>query len=194
LISDDLSSGSSSNCSSHSCDDEDTTRGGERTSSADSRRTSATTSPTPRSHDVPQQVKPFLIPKYLRVGYPGAQWTRETLFNGDRGEIGLAWSIFKVFGTPTAESWPVSWFSFCAGFGFFFPFWCRSSGWFLRPSMDDFCVLACHCFWCLPSLLFAELYSYFRSPLSPLFSTFIDEHVLPIGIRRFARFQIRRVQ
>ncbi|KAF8167273.1 kinase-like domain-containing protein [Crassisporium funariophilum] len=48
----------------------------------------------------------FIVPKYLRIGYPGAQWTRDTLFNGDRGEIGLAWSIFKIFGTPTSESWP----------------------------------------------------------------------------------------
>ena len=93
LISDDLSSGSSSNCSSHSCEDGDTRRG-QRTSSADSRRTSETTTPTPSSRDVPKQIKPFLIPKYLRVGCLGAQWTREMLFNGDRGEIGLAWSIF----------------------------------------------------------------------------------------------------
>ncbi|PPR02363.1 hypothetical protein CVT24_011707 [Panaeolus cyanescens] len=50
--------------------------------------------------------KPFVVPKYLRIGYPGAQWIRKTLFNGDRGEIGLAWSIFKIFGTPDSESWP----------------------------------------------------------------------------------------
>ncbi|KAH6911138.1 CMGC/CDK protein kinase [Coprinopsis sp. MPI-PUGE-AT-0042] len=48
----------------------------------------------------------FVIPGYLRVGYPGAQWHRDTLFNGDRGEIGLAWSIFKIYGTPTADNWP----------------------------------------------------------------------------------------
>ena len=50
---------------------------------------------------------PFIVPKHLRSN-PGSQWTRESLFNGDMGEIGLAWSIFKIFGTPTAESWPVS--------------------------------------------------------------------------------------
>jgi serine/threonine protein kinase len=50
---------------------------------------------------------PFIMPKYLRNNL-GAQWTRESLFNGEMGEIGLAWSIFKIFGTPTAESWPVS--------------------------------------------------------------------------------------
>jgi len=51
---------------------------------------------------------PFIIPKYLHIGYPAALWTRDTLFNGERGEIGLAWSIFKIFGTPTKDSWPVS--------------------------------------------------------------------------------------
>ncbi|KAF9535623.1 kinase-like domain-containing protein, partial [Crepidotus variabilis] len=50
--------------------------------------------------------KPFMVPRYLRIGYPGSQWRRDTLFNGERGEIGLAWSIFKIFGTPTADSWP----------------------------------------------------------------------------------------
>jgi len=50
---------------------------------------------------------PFIVPKYLRIGYPGAQWKRDTLFNGERGEIGLAWSIFKIFGTPTEDNWPV---------------------------------------------------------------------------------------
>ncbi|KAH9486068.1 Cyclin-dependent kinase 2 [Psilocybe cubensis] len=49
---------------------------------------------------------PFIVPKYLRIGYPSAQWKRDTLFNGERGEIGLAWSIFKIFGTPTKENWP----------------------------------------------------------------------------------------
>ncbi|KAK0209199.1 kinase-like domain-containing protein [Desarmillaria ectypa] len=31
---------------------------------------------------------------------------RKTLFDGTRGEIGLAWSIFKIIGTPTEDSWP----------------------------------------------------------------------------------------
>lgn len=48
---------------------------------------------------------PFIVPKYPRSNL-SAQWTRDSLFNGERGEIGLAWSIFKIFGTPTAESWP----------------------------------------------------------------------------------------
>jgi serine/threonine protein kinase len=35
-------------------------------------------------------------------------WSREPLFNAERGEIGLAWSIFKVMGTPNEENWPVN--------------------------------------------------------------------------------------
>ncbi|KAL1731672.1 kinase-like domain-containing protein [Schizophyllum commune] len=49
---------------------------------------------------------PFNIPSHLRIGYPGAKWARETLFNGSRGEIGLAWSIFQIRGTPNEELWP----------------------------------------------------------------------------------------
>jgi len=71
--------------------------------------------PTPAGGDHSQvgatrikTLRPFIVPKYLRIGYPGAQWTRESLFNGQRGEIGLAWSIFKILGTPTNDNWPVS--------------------------------------------------------------------------------------
>ncbi|KAJ8085199.1 hypothetical protein AAF712_003501 [Marasmius tenuissimus] len=31
---------------------------------------------------------------------------RKPLFEGTRGEIGLAWSIFKILGTPNESSWP----------------------------------------------------------------------------------------
>ncbi|KAF9479406.1 kinase-like protein [Pholiota conissans] len=51
-------------------------------------------------------IPPFIIPRYLRIGYPGAQWKRDTLFDGQRGEIGLAWSIFKILGTPNRKNWP----------------------------------------------------------------------------------------
>lgn len=51
---------------------------------------------------------PFVVPPRLRVGLPETHWCRDTLFNGRRGEIGLAWSIFKIRGTPTDETWPVS--------------------------------------------------------------------------------------
>ncbi|KAF7340909.1 Lanosterol 14-alpha-demethylase [Mycena sanguinolenta] len=49
---------------------------------------------------------PFVVPHRLRVGQPETYWCRDTLFNGRRGEIGLAWSIFKIRGTPTSETWP----------------------------------------------------------------------------------------
>ena len=35
-------------------------------------------------------------------------WRRLPLFDADRGDIGLAWSIFKVRGTPNETSWPVN--------------------------------------------------------------------------------------
>ncbi|KAJ7729087.1 CMGC/CDK protein kinase [Mycena maculata] len=49
---------------------------------------------------------PFVVPLWLQVGRPETHWCRDTLFNGRRGEIGLAWSIFKIRGTPTDETWP----------------------------------------------------------------------------------------
>ncbi|KJA28379.1 hypothetical protein HYPSUDRAFT_33746 [Hypholoma sublateritium FD-334 SS-4] len=51
-------------------------------------------------------ISPFMVPRYLRIGYPGAQWRRDSLFDGERGEIGLAWSIFKILGTPNKSNWP----------------------------------------------------------------------------------------
>ena len=54
-----------------------------------------------------QEMKPFIIPKTLRFGNPNLRWFRQALFNAERGEIGLAWSIFKIRGTPTTEIWPV---------------------------------------------------------------------------------------
>lgn len=39
-----------------------------------------------------------------RVG----SWRRLPLFDADRGDIGLAWSIFKVRGTPNETNWPVN--------------------------------------------------------------------------------------
>ncbi|KAH8094743.1 kinase-like protein [Cristinia sonorae] len=34
------------------------------------------------------------------------RWHRTSLFNAERGSIGLAWSIFQVRGTPNEENWP----------------------------------------------------------------------------------------
>ncbi|CED82239.1 Cdk activating kinase (CAK)/RNA polymerase II transcription initiation/nucleotide excision repair factor TFIIH/TFIIK, kinase subunit CDK7 [Phaffia rhodozyma] len=36
----------------------------------------------------------------------GKNWRRKSLFVSDRGEIGLAASIFRILGTPTDELWP----------------------------------------------------------------------------------------
>ncbi|KAH9932102.1 kinase-like protein [Epithele typhae] len=49
---------------------------------------------------------PFIIPKGFSPGQEGVEWTRDELYDGDRGQIGLAWSIFKVHGTPNEQSWP----------------------------------------------------------------------------------------
>lgn len=38
----------------------------------------------------------------------GAMWTRQTMFDGGRGEIGLASSIFRLLGTPSEDDWKVS--------------------------------------------------------------------------------------
>ncbi|KAG8219241.1 kinase-like protein [Butyriboletus roseoflavus] len=51
---------------------------------------------------------PFVIPQgtYKRSGIPTGRWARTSLFDGTRGEIGLAWSIFRVRGTPNEDTWP----------------------------------------------------------------------------------------
>ncbi|KAF8586244.1 kinase-like protein [Ramaria rubella] len=50
---------------------------------------------------------PFLVSANLEknIDYR-ATWERQTLFNGERGELGLAWSIFWLRGTPDENSWP----------------------------------------------------------------------------------------
>jgi serine/threonine protein kinase len=52
--------------------------------------------------------EPFIIPKRLRIGDPSNRWARDSLFDSTRGEIGLAWSIFKTRGSPNETNWPVS--------------------------------------------------------------------------------------
>ena len=48
---------------------------------------------------------------YLLDELPGvwarSEWERYSLFDGSRGDIGLAWSIFCTCGSPTPENWPV---------------------------------------------------------------------------------------
>ncbi|KAF8899367.1 kinase-like domain-containing protein, partial [Infundibulicybe gibba] len=48
--------------------------------------------------------RPFILPEH--PDGVGATWSRGTLFNGERGEIGLAWSIFKLLGSPSRDNWP----------------------------------------------------------------------------------------
>ncbi|KAG2364797.1 kinase-like domain-containing protein [Suillus spraguei] len=50
--------------------------------------------------------EPFIIPKGLRIGDPTNRWARDSLFDSTRGEIGLAWSIFKIRGSPNETNWP----------------------------------------------------------------------------------------
>ncbi|KAF9237096.1 kinase-like protein [Melanogaster broomeanus] len=51
-------------------------------------------------------LEPFIIPKGTRASAPAARWTRNALFDGSRGELGLAWSIFRTRGTPSENNWP----------------------------------------------------------------------------------------
>ena len=51
--------------------------------------------------------QPFILlqdPSPSRI----TSWRRLPFFNADRGDIGLAWSIFKVRGTPNKTNWPVN--------------------------------------------------------------------------------------
>lgn len=55
-------------------------------------------------------VIPSLVKRELDSRAPAVDgsWERDSLFDASRGEIGLAWSIFKVRGTPDETLWPVS--------------------------------------------------------------------------------------
>lgn len=58
--------------------------------------------------DSPPSKAPFVLSKGLSPNSPGVEWARDSLYDSNRGQIGLAWSIFKVHGTPNVETWPVS--------------------------------------------------------------------------------------
>jgi serine/threonine protein kinase len=55
-----------------------------------------------------QNVRHFILSRSDDIGTTNEQWTRDSLFNSERGEISLIWSIFRIRGTPTEENWPVS--------------------------------------------------------------------------------------
>ncbi|KAH8111904.1 kinase-like protein [Phellopilus nigrolimitatus] len=49
----------------------------------------------------------YLFPKTVdSITWRSAEWMRARLFDGRRGSIGLAGSIFKLRGTPDTENWP----------------------------------------------------------------------------------------
>lgn len=51
---------------------------------------------------------PFLLPKSTdSIDLQSAEWVRESLFDGNMGSIGLAWSTFTLRGTPNDTNWPV---------------------------------------------------------------------------------------
>ncbi|KAH9897685.1 kinase-like protein [Cubamyces lactineus] len=56
--------------------------------------------------DQPPSKSPFIIPRGLSPGDPDVEWTRDSLYDATRGAIGLAFSIFKVHGTPNETTWP----------------------------------------------------------------------------------------
>nr|VWP02446.1 N/A [Ganoderma boninense] len=56
--------------------------------------------------DSPPAKPPFVLSKGLSPNVPGVEWVRDSLYDSTRGQIGLAWSIFKVHGTPNVETWP----------------------------------------------------------------------------------------
>ena len=57
--------------------------------------------------DQQHEIPPFI---FLRSTSPMriTSWHRLPLFDADRGDIGLAWSIFKIRGTPNDRNWPVN--------------------------------------------------------------------------------------
>ncbi|KAJ3532492.1 hypothetical protein NM688_g7413 [Phlebia brevispora] len=50
--------------------------------------------------------EPYLVPQGATILSQRGEWERDALFDASRGTIGLAWSIFKVLGSPTDETWP----------------------------------------------------------------------------------------
>ncbi|KDQ62972.1 hypothetical protein JAAARDRAFT_362090 [Jaapia argillacea MUCL 33604] len=49
---------------------------------------------------------PFIYSGSSALSNTRSQWIRDSLFDSRRGDIGLAWSIFSLRGTPTEDTWP----------------------------------------------------------------------------------------
>jgi cyclin-dependent kinase 8/11 len=54
-----------------------------------------------------ENARPFITPDVSHMMIPNLRSSRDPLFDASRGEIGLAWSIFKIRGMPTDENCPV---------------------------------------------------------------------------------------
>ncbi|KAI0673836.1 kinase-like protein [Trametes maxima] len=54
----------------------------------------------------PHGKQPFIVPRGLSLRSPDVEWERDSLYDASRGAIGLAFSIFKIHGTPTEDTWP----------------------------------------------------------------------------------------
>ncbi|KAI0782483.1 kinase-like domain-containing protein [Irpex lacteus] len=63
-------------------------------------------SPSSDGSNQSQSLRPAFINPPVSESQRG-EWTRESLFDAERGSIGLAWSIFKVRGTPDDDNWPM---------------------------------------------------------------------------------------
>jgi hypothetical protein len=73
---------------------------------SDSESTSASSKDQPSTSSLPS-TPGYAIPVGLSSIPLNAMWRRDALFDATRGEIALLWSIFRLMGTPTKDSWPV---------------------------------------------------------------------------------------
>ena len=62
--------------------------------------------------EVEEDIQPHEIPPFIFLRSTSqpriTSWRRLPIFTADRGDIGLAWSIFKIRGTPSERNWPVN--------------------------------------------------------------------------------------
>lgn len=62
--------------------------------------------------EVEEDEEEHAVPPFILLQSPSpsriTSWRRLPLFSANRGDIGLAWSIFKVKGTPNEANWPVN--------------------------------------------------------------------------------------
>ncbi|KAI0066533.1 kinase-like protein [Artomyces pyxidatus] len=56
--------------------------------------------------DADDPTKPYVVDPVRGEWDQSGVWERYSLFDSTRGDIGLAWSIFKTRGSPTPQNWP----------------------------------------------------------------------------------------